>query len=82
MTCHRDRGAGSPIEREDAHALHEPPHPLAPDRDALAVEHGGELARPEEGVAQVQLVQPTHEGQLLFRDRHWPVVDTGARQPQ
>ena len=35
----------------------------APDREALVLEQPGELARAQERMLQVQLVEATHEGQ-------------------
>jgi hypothetical protein len=49
------------VDRLDAHQEHEGPHMAAPHGDALALKHAGKASGPEEGMRQVQLVNPAHE---------------------
>jgi hypothetical protein len=70
------------IQRLDAHAAHERGHVTPADVEALILEQPHELARPQEGVFQVQLIEPAHDGQVLRTDWLRLVVQRGARYPQ
>ena len=69
-------------QRLDAHAQHERSNVPPPGMDAVAVQLVAQHARAHEGVFQVQLVEPAHEGQIGRTHRPGQVVDRAPADVQ
>jgi len=65
-----------------AHLPHQPLNPLAVHPPTFAVQPVNEVARPELGIGQVQLVDRPHQGQVLRRGRPRAVIMRRPRHPE
>ena len=70
------------IDRFDPHDLQQPTHPFAIDHLSLPTQQLPQPSTPVNRVLQMQLVEPSHQGQILRRLRTGVVVVPAARESQ
>jgi hypothetical protein len=75
MSWRRLRGVRPPIERLDPHALHQRSDVKTPRNMALALDEPLQHAAAGEGIFQMQLVDPAHQGQIGSRNRAGQIID-------
>ena len=76
----RDARARLAVQRLESHHPHQPPDPVPTHLRALAAKMTNHLAAPVERMLQVQLVEPTHQRQVLGARPARRVVQRRATQ--
>ena len=78
----RQTRLGFGVDRFDPHQVQQPHHPLAIDVQTLLAQKHRQLATAINRMVQMQLVQPSHQAQVLLRLRAAPVIIAAPAQVQ